>query len=73
MGQRLSDGLRDLATLTMKVMAPIVDTVLIRVFMLRLCNMFEVRYGILGLPVRQILRIYCMSINRSGDLYLVDL
>jgi len=36
---------------------------LIRIFVLRLCTKFDV-----GLPVRKILGIYCVSINPHGDL-----
>jgi len=39
---------------------------LMRVFMLRLCTKFE----FVGLPVRKILDIYYVSINRLGDLDL---
>jgi len=39
----------------------------IRVFVVLLCTRFEDR---IGLPIRKILRIYCVSINRFGDLDL---
>ena len=47
-----------LRPLTLEVIALVGDT--------GLCTKFKV----VGLPVRKILRIYCVSINRSGDLDL---
>jgi len=42
---------------------------LMRVFVLHLCTNFET-LKFVGLPVRKILGIYCVSINRPGDLDL---
>jgi len=60
-GQHLSDA-RDLATLTLEVTVLVVDADLRSVCVANL--------KFVGLPVHQILGIYCVSINRPGDLYL---
>jgi len=59
-GQHLSDTSRDLATLTLERSCRLS---VIPVFVLHLCTKFEVP----RLPVRKILHIYCVSINRPGD------
>jgi len=69
MSQQLSDGQRDLATLTFNLEGH--GGCRWRVLVIHLYTKFE----FVGLSIRKILRIYCVSINQPGDLdlWLLDL
>ena len=62
-GQHLPDALRDLATLIFEVMALVTDAGLHAPFVPSL--------EFVGLPIRKILGIYCVSISWPGDLDLL--